>query len=521
MAQRAQPITFSTWAGAAVAALVLAATTVPLGAVLLRADAASGLGPADWAAVRFTIWQAFLSAVLSVGLAIPVARALARRSFRGRRALIALMGAPFILPVIVAVLGLLSVFGRQGGVSHALRFFGLPELEIYGLHGVVLAHVFFNLPLAVRLILQGWLAIPAERFRLAATLDFTSRDIARHMEWPMLRAVAPGAFLVIFLICTTSFAVALTLGGGPRATTVELAIYQAFLFDFDLGRAALLGLVQVGICVIAGTFLFWIATPNITGTGLDQPVERWDAQTKLARISDGLIIVVAALFLMLPLLAVIGRGIGALPDLSITVWMAALRSILLSLTTALVAVTLALPMAMLIAKGRARGLLEVIGALSIAVSPLVIGTGLFLILRPFVGPSDSALPVTGLVNALAALPFLLRALVPAVEQAEAGYGRLALSLGLTGPQYMRHVLLPRLRRPLGFGAGLAAAMAMGDLGVIALFAAPQQGTLPLEMYRLMGSYRTDDAQGAALLLLILSLAVFWIFDRGGRVNAAT
>ena len=61
---------------------------------------------------------------------------------------------------------------------------------------------------------------------------------------------------------------------------------------------------------------------------------------------------------------------------------------------------------------------------------------------------------------------------------------------------------------------------MGDLGVITLFAAPQQGTLPLEMYRLMGSYRTDDAQGAALLLLVLSLAIFWIFDRGGRVNAA-
>ena len=131
-----------------------------------------------------------------------------------------------------------------------------------------------------------------------------------------------------------------------------------------------------------------------------------------------------------------------------------------------------------------------------------------------------ALPVTGLVNALAALPFVLRALVPAVEQAEAGYGRLALSLGLSGPNYLRHVLLPRLRRPLGFGAGLAAALSMGDLGVITLFAAPQQGTLPLEMYRLMGSYRTDDAQGAALLLLVLSLAIFWIFDRGGRVNAA-
>jgi len=522
MARRAVPISLSTGAGGAVAALVLAVIALPLGAVLLRADASSGLGPADWAAVRFTIWQALLSAALSVGLAIPVARALARRDFPGRRALIALMGAPFILPVIVAVLGLLAVFGRQGGISAALRLFGLPELEIYGWQGVVLAHVFFNLPLAVRLILQGWLAIPAERFRLAATLGFSARDIARHIERPMLRNVAPGAFLVIFLISTTSFAVALTLGGGPRATTVELAIYQAFLFEFDLGRAALLGLVQVGICVVAGALVIGVARPNLAaGTGLDQPVRRWDAQTSGARVFDGVMVAAAAAFLLLPLLAVVLRGAGAIPGLPPGVWMAALRSVLLSLATAVLAVGLALPMAILIARGRARGLLEVIGALSIAVSPLVIGTGLFLILRPVISPTAAALPITGLVNALAALPFVLRALVPGIEQAEAGYGRLALSLGLSGRQYLRHVLLPRLRRPLGLGAGLAAALAMGDLGVITLFAAPQQGTLPLEMYRLMGAYRTDDAAGAALLLLLLSLGVFWVFDRGGRLNAAT
>lgn len=60
---------------------------------------------------------------------------------------------------------------------------------------------------------------------------------------------------------------------------------------------------------------------------------------------------------------------------------------------------------------------------------------------------------------------------------------------------------------------------MGDLGVIALFSDPERATLPLQMYRLMAAYRMDDAAGAALLLLILALAVFWLFDRGGRVNA--
>jgi thiamine transport system permease protein len=81
------------------------------------------------------------------------------------------------------------------------------------------------------------------------------------------------------------------------------------------------------------------------------------------------------------------------------------------------------------------------------------------------------------------------------------------------------IVLPRLRRPLGFAAGLAAALSMGDLGVIALFAGDAQETLPLAMYRLMGAYRMEAASGAALILLALSFALFWICDRGGRIDA--
>ena len=63
--------------------------------------------------------------------------------------------------------------------------------------------------------------------------------------------VVPGALAGIFLICLTSFAVALTLGGGPAATTVELAIYQAFLYEFDLACMAQLALVQMGVGAVA------------------------------------------------------------------------------------------------------------------------------------------------------------------------------------------------------------------------------------------------------------------------------
>ncbi len=518
MARRLYPI--GLWPGRVALALVAAISLGTLVAVALRAEGIGAITRYDWLAIRFTLVQASLSALISVGVAIPVARALARRSFPGRRLLITLLGAPFILPVIVAILGLIAVFGRKGILSQLLIWAGIEPVSIYGFHGVILAHVFFNLPLATRLILQGWLSIPAERFRLAAALGFTSRDIARVLERPMLRQVLPGAFLVIFLICLTSFAVALALGGGPKATTVELAIYQAFRFDFDLGKAALLALVQVVIAGSAALLALRVSLPAELGTGLDRTVTRWDAATPGLRLLDGLFIALAALFLLLPLTMITLRGVAGLSELPVSIIGASLRSLTVALGSAALTISLALPIAGLAVLRRSQ-LVEAIGTLTIAASPLVMGTGLYILLYPIADPTALALPVTALVNAVMALPFALRAILPILAGIETDFGPLADGLGMRGFARLRLLWLPRLRHPLGFAAGLAAALSMGDLGVITLFGSTEGGTLPLQLYRLMLAYRMDAAMAAALLLLALSLALFWIFDRGGRIDADT
>ena len=156
------------------AVLLLGVVVAPLVAVAWRGTGLA-LGPADWAAVRFTLLQAAVSAALATALAVPVARAIARRSFPGRGFLITLLGAPFLLPAVVAVLGLLAVFGRSGIVNQMLNALGLPPVSIFGLQGVVIVHVFLNLPLAIRMILHGWLAVPAARLRLARASSSNAR----------------------------------------------------------------------------------------------------------------------------------------------------------------------------------------------------------------------------------------------------------------------------------------------------------------------------------------------------------
>lgn len=485
----------------AVAGLIL----VPVAAVLWRGGGPSGLAPGDAGAFSFTIWQAALSAALSVGLAIPVARALARLRFPGRAALITIMGAPFILPVIVAILGLLAVFGGNGWVNSLLEVAGFARLDIYGVQGILLAHVFFNLPLAVRMILQGWLAIPSERFRVAATLGV---PVSTFIERPMLRRICPGAFAVIFAICTGSFAVALTLGGGPAATTVELAIYQAFRFDFDLARAATLAILQLGIGLAAGIAALHFSRADGLGSGLDRVVQRWDGSAFV----DAFWIAASALFLLAPIAAVVLAGLPHVLSLPAEVWSAAGRSVVLALGSTVLTLLLAVPLAGQLGQS--------VSILGISVSGLVLGTGLFILLQPFVRPNELALPVTMIVNAVMALPFATRILGPAIAETRTAYGRMAASLAMDFQSQLRLVYLPRMLRPLGFAAGLSAALAMGDLGVIALFGGADTATLPLQIYRLMGSYQMEAASGAALLLLAISLCFFIAFDALGRSHAS-
>ena len=60
------------------------------------------------------------------------------------------------------------------------------------------------------------------------------------------------------------------------------------------------------------------------------------------------------------------------------------------------------------------------------------------------------------------------------------------------------------------------ALSLGDLGIIALFGSDAVQTLPYLLLARMGSYRTADAAGLALMLGLLCLALITLADRLGR-----
>lgn len=123
-----------------------------------------------------------------------------------------------------------------------------------------------------------------------------------------------------------------------------------------------------------------------------------------------------------------------------------------------------------------------------------------------------------LVNVLMGVPFVIRTLGPVMRRQRSRYNALCSNLGVRGWHRFRLIDFPLLRKPLALSAALVAAIAMGDLGVIALFGSSETATLPLLVYQQMGAYRMDHAMVTAALLLVTCFALYWVIERlvGGR-----
>src|SRR5581483_5390501 len=292
--------------GLILAALIVAAVLADYGALLSGAtatDITSMVGDAYLhRVIAFTFVQATLSAVLSLGGAILAARALARQAhFPGRRLILQFCALPMVIPSVAAIFGVVAVYGRSGYLADLAAAAGSDwKPTIYGLTGILIAHAFFNMPLAIRLLLPAWATVPPESWRLAAQLGMSSRQIFRLIELPLLRQYAPAAFVFVFILCFLSFAVVLTLGGGPRATTLEVAIYQALRLDVDLPMGGALALLETACCLALVAIAWAFGRRLDYGRGERMSGLRFDGLKRGARLRDFATIALAIGFVALP-----------------------------------------------------------------------------------------------------------------------------------------------------------------------------------------------------------------------------
>ncbi|MBS0848445.1 thiamine/thiamine pyrophosphate ABC transporter permease ThiP [Citrobacter sp. JGM124] len=483
-----------------------------------------------WHVLRFSFWQAFLSALLSVVPAIFLARSLYRRRFPGRVTLLRLCAMTLVLPVLVAVFGILTVYGREGWLATLWGILGIEWVfSPYGLQGILLAHVFFNLPMATRLLLQVLENIPAEQRQLAAQLGITGWNFFRFIEWPWLRRQILPVGALIFMLCFASFATVLSLGGGPQATTIELAIYQALSYDYQPGQAALLALVQMvcclGLVLLSQRFSKAISVGASQGYGWRDPQDSF-----VAKLTDSILIILALLLLLPPLLAVIIDGINSsLSSLLYqpVLWQALSTSLRIALAAGGLSLTLTL---MLLWSSRELRLrhhffagqaLEISGMLILAMPGIVLATGFFLLLNNTIGLPQSADAVVIFTNALMAIPYAIKVLDNPMRDIADRYGRLCQSLNIQGFNRLRLIELRALKVPIAQAMAFACVLSVGDFGAVALFGNEDFRTLPFLLYQQIGSYRSQDGASTALVLLLLCFVLFTLIEKiPGRYDNA-
>jgi thiamine transport system permease protein len=494
----------------------------PLAAILergLRSEGVSGSAAADVLTdpvtadvVWFTVWQAVASTALTFVVALPAAYVLGRYVFRGRAVVRALVTVPFVLPTVVVALAFLAV---------------LPAEIERGRLAILLAHAFFNVAVVVRIVGTFWAGVDPRVSEAAATLGASPWRSLREVTLPLLAPALAAAAALVFLFTFTSFGIVLILGG-PGYATIETEIYNQAVRIFDLHAAAVLALVQL-VFVVAVVVVATRLEARLAVAGQALPEEDvlrrprgWREKALVGGSLGGL-----ALFLGLPLAVLVerslavgdGHGLAAYRALAeptgallATPWEAIVNSIVYATAATAIALVVGGLAAFGIAgageRDTRRGrLVEALLTLPLGASAVMLGFGFVIAFDTAPIDFRSEPWIVPVVQALVAIPFVVRIVAPTLRSIDDRQRDAAAMLGAPPGRVLREIDLPIAARALGIAAGFAFAISLGEFGATVFLARPESPTLPVAIFRFLGRPGELNAGQAYALAVILMLVV--------------
>jgi thiamine transport system permease protein len=482
--------------------------------------------------IWFTLWQAVVSTVLTVALAIPGAYLLCRRSFPGERLVKALIAVPFVLPSIVVAVGF-AVFRSVHDFWVELGFTFLLE----PVYWIIAAHVFVNYSIAVRTIGGVWAALDSE-VEEAAELDGAGRlKTLIAISLPQLRPAIFSASALVFLFSATSFGIVLFLGGG-QVLSIETAIYFAAAQFLDLEGAAALVLVQTLITAVA----FFVGSSLSKGAiGLEQVFEgARKPKVNLRDLPPVLItaVIVIGLILM-PLLLVLVEAFqvgdsfgfenfenlatrGARDLLNISVADAALNSLRNMAVAASIAFVLGTLISWLLVRTKHK-VFDFVFLAPLGVSSVVLGFGFLVSFDAEWFPLRSSWLIVPLAQALIALPMVIRLVYPALVSIGKEPIEQASLDGASAWQTFRFVESGMIKGVLLTSLSYAAIISVGEFGASTFLAYGSEGTIPTLLFRLIarpGEQNYGMAMAVSAILIAFVWAVMLLLSRYSRTRQA-
>ena len=467
----------------------------------------------------FSIKQALLSASISTLLAWPIARAIYYYpNIFLKKLFLSLSLLCFVLPTLVLITGFVALLGLSGTITPLLG----EHWSLYGLHGILLAHVYMNLPFAVRSIHSQLHNIPDSSWRVARQLKLSKWQLFQLIEWPALRGNLSLIFGFIVILCFNSFAVVLALGGGPQSTTLEVAIYQALKYDFNIGEALTLAWSQF---FIAGVFFILLYKNNsVAWLSKDATTELWiPSLSNRNKVLYLLLYSSCFIFMLAPLFSLL-EGVFAVnysSRLIFSVLQALLLSVLVATAVALLAMAMAysimLPIRASIRAGKTRykNLLQWLANHTLIAPAMVLCVGLYILFLPLIDLEIWGMVFVVLLNIMLVMPFAIQQIRSRLIQYDSDYAFLYQSLKLGFWQKLRIEWL-YIKNTLLSTFSLILLLAMGDVAIFSIFGSNDLKTLPWLIYQLAGSYRINEASFASLILLVMYVTLLMQIQRAQK-----
>ena len=241
--------------------LMLAFLVLPTVVLVLRALRpevyASMYSPEALAALRLSVMSTTIAVLLAVVLGTPLAYLLGCFRFRGRGALDAFVDLPLMLPPVIAGVGLLLVFGRQGLLGAPLAAAGITVG--FTTTAVVLAQLLVASPFFIRALKVGFANVPLE-VQAAAMIDGAGRW---GVFWRVCLPLAVPAFteglVLAWARALAEFGATIVFAGSleGRTRTLPLAIYGAFEVGLDQA-------VAMAVLLTAFALLLFLALRVLT-----------------------------------------------------------------------------------------------------------------------------------------------------------------------------------------------------------------------------------------------------------------
>lgn len=478
-------------------------------------------GARTWQIVGFTFFQAALSTVATVVVAVPVAVVLARYRFPGRTVVRALVLVPFVMPTVVVAAAFLALIGPTG----------LLGVDLSGtVWGLVLAHMFLNVAVVIR-VLGSALATLDPRLEDAARVLGASRwQALRQVTWPLISPALRSSAVIVFLFCFTSFGIVQVLGAG-QLRTLEVEIYRQTAYLLDLPAAAALSLLQL-LAVVA--MLAVVGRGRRVATSQAVAVARAPRGWREGAVVT-VIVTLTVVAVLVPLIMVLARSMRIDGAWTLAGWQALFtpgdstnavdpwRALLASLRTATAATLLAVVVggaaALGLAMGRRGGWLRSVDALlllPLGTSAVTVGLGMLLAFgRPPLDLRNTGLLIV-LAQALVAMPFVVRVLTPALEGFDRRLLAAAAVLGHSPGRALGSVGIPLVLPAVAVAVGFAFAVTVGEFGATVFLASPADPTLPVAIARLLarpGEVTVAAAYAASALLMALAVIVVVAVDR--------